>query len=1141
MKNKILFFLILFFLIPLVFFGQFRNIYLDKDSTNEVRNISFITPAEGFVAFETFIGYTQDSGHTFTKKYITISNVNYNGYNANLTFGFTIKGIHVYNKNSFLVYGDYGFVPSILITNDQGNTFKLIFNSTINLSTANNGIENIVFPEKNSVGFAVETNRILKSVDNGTTWSSVLNDAANSFYNIDFLNNTIGYAISSKGLLKTINGGNSWQNMPTPPGNIESLSFISENKGWMVVNYYNNSIFYTNDGGNTWTIKNDKNVYPVGSIVKFLNDSIGYSVGGLYNIYKTSDSGRIWEPLPRNNNYSYLGYSHNTLYFYDSLTIWAGGGHGFLELSTNGGGVTLPLSRFTTDVSTLNTDSTVHLINFSKTSYQYKWIKNSVPFASTYNASYFSNRQSIDTIQLIVQKGIHSDTSQTIIDTRVNTQPCFATFLSQVDSGSVKFTPGYKDFGVKHYWDFGDRVIDSVNVSPVHKYASIGNFSVTHKVFNTIDKCRDSTASIVTIIRTQNCLSANFTYTADSFFTNKVSLQLHFDSTKESNVYPDISWHFGDGSVGGDPTIRTIHVFDSSGYYNVCATVKNHYTGCISNICQPVLVQLSDSCNASFLLGDYLPATVTFTGKPSGRKTGKRNIWIIDGKDTINTGNVAMLTHSFYVDHYDPNFNTANNNCGYGRVFEICLDSLSRNMTHIIYDSITHCSSEVSQTFDIPRQSTPFIKAIPDPAFGYHVNFYAYTGTNLTLPVYSTVWRIERLGYGSYYYTGDYSGATNKLSYTFTSPGYYTVAIAAQSCQDAANREVYYINYYVAPIDCPIYPPDFIYNLFTPNDYKTIDFGDMSYLRNDGIPGNSYKWYFGDGDSAVSPPRHTYKSYGTYNVTLKYTNTNGCSKEITKAVIVAPPCTLTAAFTISRDADKPSQIIFTNNTSSADSTTTYKWYFGNGDSSSEKNPVYNYTASGTYEIQLKTSSKSACASSHDTTINITAKDICNLKAGFTKNVVNNIVYFKNTTFPSSPTNTYTWDFEDGITDTSFSPIHEYDETGGYLVCLTSSKNAACNNKYCDSVVINTVSNQIIKVIPNPVTSAFHVEYVSDIDEPITIEILNASGKSLKTLKQQSIMGVNEYNLNAANLQNGYYIIRITSESGNKASVSFLKM
>ena len=189
------------------------------------------------------------------------------------------------------------------------------------------------------------------------------------------------------------------------------------------------------------------NFIPFTGPITFLNDSTGYYIGDAYNIYKTTDSGKIWEPLPRNNNYSYLLYTHNKLFFLDPLTVWAGGDHGFLEFSTNGGGITLPVAYFKADLSSLNIDSSVVLKNYSKTGNQYKWIKNSVQFATTYNASYFSNRLSIDTIKLVVLKGSHSDTSQTIIDTRINTQRCFATFQTQIDTGTVKVIPGYKGRG----------------------------------------------------------------------------------------------------------------------------------------------------------------------------------------------------------------------------------------------------------------------------------------------------------------------------------------------------------------------------------------------------------------------------------------------------------------------------------------------------------------------------------------------------------------------------------------------------------------------------------------------------------------------------------------------------------------------
>ncbi|MDQ6902508.1 MAG: YCF48-related protein, partial [Bacteroidota bacterium] len=794
MTKKALFLLLIFFAFPLVFFGQFRQIYLDQDSSNEIRNIGFITPTEGYVAFSNFVGYTQDSGHTFLKKYITNNNVNFNGYLVNLTFGFDIRGVHVFSRDSLLVYGDYGFVPSILLSTDGGNTFKLIYNSTINLTTLGRGITNMVFPGNNGIGFAVEINRILKTTDNGMTWNPVLNDIQNNYTHIDFPDNTNGYAISENGLIKTVNGGSSWETLTPPPGIPVSLSFITPTKGWLVLNYSNNSIYYTSDGGNTWSLKNNKDLYPVASPIKFLNDSTGYYVGSFFDTYKTTDSGRIWEPLPRNNNYSYYNYVHNTLFFYNTQTVWAGGGHGFLELSTNGGGTTLPVSKFTVDLSTLNTDSTVRLTNQSKEGYQYRWLKNSVSFANTYNASYFSLRQSIDTIKLIVQKGSYSDTLQLIIDTRVNTQQCFATFAAKVDTGAVTCTPGYQATGVKHYWDFGDGITDSVDAIPVHHYTSIGNYTITHKVFNTIDKCTESNSLVVTIIRTQNCLSGYLTYAADNFYSNIVKFNLHFDSTKETRVYYTVAWQFGDGSpvqMGGSS-----HVFDSSGYYNVCAAVQNYYTGCTTTICLPVLIQLADSCNAGFLSGARLPATLTFNGKPYSRGSHKSNTWIIDGHDSTNTGNIENFTKAFYTGLHDNHFDAYNNTCGNEHLYQVCIDSLNRKMTRVVYDSISLCSSKDSQIFTVPIQYAVHIKPVADPSYPYYVSFYAFTGNNPDSgQAYGGVWRIQQGG--AYFYTGNYTAGSNKLTYTFTNPGNYTVAIGSETCLDGGNREVYYINYYV--------------------------------------------------------------------------------------------------------------------------------------------------------------------------------------------------------------------------------------------------------------------------------------------------------------------------------------------------------
>lgn len=131
-------------------FSQMREIYLDTVvAENEIYKLSFYTASTGFVAFRDWIGFTTDSGRTFTKKYITTGNVDYNGYSVNLTFGFGINGVKAFNKDTLIAYGNYGFVPAILYSTNGGNNFKLIFHSLFDPTHFNSGITDMVFPANN--------------------------------------------------------------------------------------------------------------------------------------------------------------------------------------------------------------------------------------------------------------------------------------------------------------------------------------------------------------------------------------------------------------------------------------------------------------------------------------------------------------------------------------------------------------------------------------------------------------------------------------------------------------------------------------------------------------------------------------------------------------------------------------------------------------------------------------------------------------------------------------------------------------------------------------------------------------------------------------------------------------------------------
>jgi len=399
-----------------------RQVYLDNAEDNEIVKISFYSPSQGYVAFLDWVGFTSDSGHTFTKKYVTLNNVDYNNYSVNLTFGFSTNGVKAFDQNRVLLYGDYGLVPAILYSNDGGNTFKLVFHSQFSPSQLSGGVSDMIFPQDNNVGYASDPDRILKTTDGGLSWSVIRVDPGSFISNLEAPDNNNVFAFSTgyvtNKLEKTANGGTNWQavTLPSlPEGKLTYSHFRTATNGWVSM-YDNDSKLYfykTTTGGNSWSLQNDVEATPFAcGKMKFFDDNTGFALSGQNTVFKTSNGGAIWEPLPRDNNYSYLNYSHNDLFFWSVNQLWAGGGHGFLELSTNGGGTPLPKAYYKIDTAGLDASGNVSLVNFSRTGYSYKWFVNGALIGTTFNINYSHDIFHItDTIKLVVSNGIATDTS----------------------------------------------------------------------------------------------------------------------------------------------------------------------------------------------------------------------------------------------------------------------------------------------------------------------------------------------------------------------------------------------------------------------------------------------------------------------------------------------------------------------------------------------------------------------------------------------------------------------------------------------------------------------------------------------------------------------------------------------------------
>ncbi|MBW8051306.1 MAG: PKD domain-containing protein [Cytophagales bacterium] len=133
----------------------------------------------------------------------------------------------------------------------------------------------------------------------------------------------------------------------------------------------------------------------------------------------------------------------------------------------------------------------------------------------------------------------------------------------------------------------------------------------------------------------------------------------------------------------------------------------------------------------------------------------------------------------------------------------------------------------------------------------------------------------------------------------------------------------------------------------------------VSFINNT-LYADSYIWNFGDGaTSLLKDPTHTYYDKGTYSVTLIAYGPGG-QDTLTKLNIIVVHELPIAAFVVNPEfVFLPAEPVHCINLSeNADS---YLWDFGDGVTSDEANPYYNYTFPGEYIITLIARNQYGCS------------------------------------------------------------------------------------------------------------------------------------------------------------------------------------
>lgn len=251
-----------------------------------------------------------------------------------------------------------------------------------------------------------------------------------------------------------------------------------------------------------------------------------------------------------------------------------------------------------------------------------------------------------------------------------------------------------------------------------------------------------------------------------------------------------------------------------------------------------------------------------------------------------------------------------------------------------------------------------------------------------------------------------------------------------------------------------------------------VSFTDLS----SGDP-ETWEWDFGDGDSLTwQNPMHTYEAPGEYTVSLTVSNRFG-SDTITKTALIRaelptePPEVLFTG--LPQLGSAPLKVLFSGE--SSNKPTDWFWDFGDGETSTEQNPVHIFKRPGTYNVTLTCSNAAGSATATEYGY-ITVYDP--LKAEFAANVTDGrkplSVSF--TDRSSGDPEVWEWDFGDGGSSHEQNPTHTYQDAGVYTVRLSVANDAAGRDVQEKNGYIRVRAP--IPVTPTPVAAGFSANVTS---------------------------------------------------------------
>lgn len=373
------------------------------------------------------------------------------------------------------------------------------------------------------------------------------------------------------------------------------------------------------------------------------------------------------------------------------------------------------------------------------------------------------------------------------------------------------------------------------------------------------------------------------------------------------------------------------------------------------------------------------------------------------------------------------------------------------------------------------------------------------------------------------------NGYDHTTSHSYASPGTYQVKHfvydSLSNCSDSSTQSIT-LNF--TPV-C---------HAFFYSNYDSVNYSYGIHCTSNSTPSSSqirtYTWRVNNVITGGNSSQLVYQPLpGNNTICLTIETMAGCTDTYCSTYLVPPSCQLNSSFTYTADPTNRRQISFTPSVNG--NTVRYFWNFGDGYSSSVRQPVHTYITTGTYLVTLyarDTISNCLDTIHQQVTIQPGPEDSCTASFTYT---LNSYGLAQFTAQSNQPITSQFWSVmsysgADSTVISNPDPGYQLTDTGHYQVCLTITTNTGCTRSYCENVYVGNLQGRNagrIPAYPNPVASGpvrFNLHIARQ--EEIRITVMNLNGNLVWQSRQAGFIGTNRISIPTERLVKGQYFVEI---------------